>query len=274
MKVVSWNVNGIRSVLKKGFLDWLVETDADVVCLQETKISEQNLDEHVPVFPSYTSYWNAAERNGYSGVAILSKHQPISVKRGLGQAEFDREGRVLTAEYKELFIVNVYVPNSQTGYLRLPFRLAWDEALRTYLSELLTQKSVIVCGDFNVAHTELDVGIPDAIGFPGCSPEERDSFDQLLKTGFVDPLRRLHPNTRLYSWWSYSPGARAWNQGLRFDYLLISNNLCSKIQTVDTHRDVPGSDHGPVSLTLDFRLVETESIQSPISPSGQFGFGL
>ncbi len=274
MRIVSWNVNGIRSVLRKGFSEWLSQSEADIVCLQETKISERDLNEHIPAFPGYTSYWVSSERSGYGGVAILSRIAPLQIFRGLNRPDLDTEGRVITAEFETCFIVNVYVPNSQTGYVRLPYRLAWDEVLREYLDCLKQKKSVIICGDFNVAHTELDIGIPNALQFPGCSPEEQRSFDKLLSSGFVDSFRILHPETRSYSWWSYGEYARAWNQGIRFDYILTSPELISTYQTADTARDVPGSDHGPVSLTLNFDLGTSETIQTPILPSGQCGFSL
>ena len=273
MKIISWNVNGIRSVLGKGFSDWLASTNADLVCLQETKINEKDLSEHVPSFAGYASYWNPATRPGYSGVAILTRRAPLAVRRGIGRAEFDGEGRVLMVEYEKFFLVNVYVPNSQMGAARMPFRLAWDEALRLYLSELLLRKSVIVAGDFNVALSELDVGVADASRMPGCSSQERESFEKLLGSGFVDSLRALRPLERCYSWWSYGEDARSWNRGLRFDYLLVSEALRSSIRLADTHRDVEGSDHGPVSLDLDLDFGEAALIAVPVTPTGQIGFG-
>ncbi len=274
MKLISWNVNGIRSILNNGFLDWLSETDPDIVCLQETKISERDLDEHVPSFRGYASYWHSAERSGYSGVALLTKQEPLSLTRGLGKTEFDCEGRILTAEFDTFFLVNIYVPNVQISYARLPFRLAWDEALRTYLTVLQEQKSLIICGDFNVAPTALDIGIPDVTNFPGCSAEERTGFNQLIELGLTDTFRFLHPTRRAYSWWAYANQARSWNQGLRFDYILVSNQLRDQIRSAETHHEILGSDHGPVSLELDRAVGGQARIQIPVSPSGQFGFEL
>ena len=274
MKIVSWNVNGIRSVLGKGFLNWLAETNPDIVCLQETKICERDLDEHVPAFPGYASYWYAAERSGYSGVAVLSKFEPLNVTRGIGQTAYDREGRIITVEYENLFVVNVYAPNAQMEYVRLPFRLAWEETLRAYLTELQKKKPLILCGDLNVAHTPADVGIGDDSGFPGCSPDERDAFDQLLGIGLIDTFRFLHPTVQSYSWWAYANNARDWNQGLRFDYLLASTVLQPTLRAAATHRDVLGSDHGPVSLELAHEPGNTKPVHAPSLPSGQFGFCL
>lgn len=274
MRLVSWNVNGIRSILNKGFLDWLSETSPDVICLQETKISEHDLEQHVPCFSGYSSYWHSAERSGYSGVAILTKQEPHNLTHGIGSPEFDCEGRALTAEFDRFFLVNVYAPNSQIGYTRLPFRLAWEEALRTHLATLLPQKPVILCGDLNVAHTSLDVGITDAAEFPGCSSEERAAFQTLLDLGFIDTFRTLHPETRSYSWWAYANDARGWNLGVRFDYILSSSSLHTDLRDASTHRDVPGSDHGPVSAEFNFPLGGKQLQATPVSPTGQFGFAL
>lgn len=274
MKLVSWNVNGIRSILNKGFLNWLSEADPDIVCLQETKISECDLDEHVPSFPGYASFWHSAERSGYSGVAILTKQEPLTLVRGLGNPEFDREGRILTAEFEQFFLLNIYAPNSQLAYVRLPFRLAWEEALRTYIATLQSQKPVILCGDLNVAHTEQDIGIADITNFPGCSPEERQNFDQLLALGFIDTFRSLYPTERHYSWWAYANDARGWNQGVRFDYILIPTSFQTRLKSAHTHRDVFGSDHGPVSMELDQAVGGHTLTQASVSPSGQFGFAL
>lgn len=269
MRLVSWNVNGIRSILKKGFLNWLSDTNAEIVCLQETKIPERELDEHVPPFNGYTSYWHSAERDGYSGVAVLTKYSPTSVQRGIN-SPLDHEGRVLTLEFETLYIVNVYVPNSQTGYIRLPLRLAWDEALRAHVTALQETKTVIVCGDFNVAYTEKDVGITDAKDFPGCSSQERESFQQLLSLGFIDSFRHLHPDERQYSWWAYTNEARSWNQGVRFDYHLVSTSLAPHICSATTHRDVLGSDHGPIGLELEYSVGDANTCEVASLPSGQY----
>lgn len=232
------------------------------------------MDEHVPCFSGYSSYWHSAERSGYSGVAILTKQEPHHITYGIGTPEFDCEGRALTAEFDRFFLVNTYAPNSQIGYTRLPFRLAWEEALRTYLATLLPQKPVILCGDLNVAHTALDVGIPDAAEFPGCSPEERTAFQNLLDLGLIDTFRSLHPTDRHYSWWAYANNARSWNQGVRFDYILLSSSLQTALRVASTHRDILGSDHGPVTAEFDFALGGKPLQASPISPTGQFGFAL
>lgn len=273
MKVISWNVNGIRSALRQGFCDWVSQTEADLICLQETKISLADLEKHVPEFAGYATYWHAAEKKGYSGVAIITKQPALSVRYGIGVEAFDHEGRVITLEFETLYVVNTYVPNAKSGFERIGFRLAWDTAFRTYLGELRKNKPVIVCGDFNAAHTDLDIGIPDAEDTPGCSPMEQDSFSKLLTSGFTDSFRALHPETRQYSWWSYAGGARAWNAGIRFDYILVSNDLASVLRAADTHRETIGSDHGPVSLVLDHEF-GTGKPFPPITASGQIGFGI
>lgn len=270
MKIISWNVNGIRSVLKKGFADWVAETSADLICLQETKISLGDLAKHVPVFPGYTAYFHAGEKKGYSGVAVLSKYEPISVRYGLND-EDDLEGRVITLEFDAFILVNAYAPNSQSGFARIDFRLGWDAAFRSYLQECKARKPTIVCADFNVAHTELDVGVPDAFMIPGCSPRERKSFSALLGAGFVDTYRHLHPDERDYSWWSYAGNARTWNAGIRFDYILVSEDLKDTIHEASTHRERDGSDHGPVSAIVEPSF-ERNMAPSPSVPLGQSGF--
>lgn len=274
MKVVSWNVNGIRSILGKGFSEWLRGVDADIVCLQETKISESDVVKQIPAFVGYDTYWHSAERAGYSSVGVFTRWRPVRVFKGLGIPDFDREGRVIVLEFDRLFIVNVYAPNIQTGFGRRPYRMAWDQAFRMHLERLAKKKSVLVCGDFNVAHTDFDVGIPDISGFPGCSREERENFELLLKSGFVDSLRRQHPLERRYTWWAYADDARSLNRGVRFDYALFSSDLEGHVSKSWTSPEVLGSDHCPIGLELSDVLVNAEPIRAPILPSGQIGFAL
>jgi len=247
-KFVSWNVNGLRAVASKGFADIFVDFDADFVCLQETKLQAGQIDLE---FPGYTSYWNYADKKGYSGTVIYTRKNPISVTYGLGIDEFDHEGRVVTLEMDDFFLVNVYTPNSQDELKRLDFRMAWEDAFRKYLCSLAERKGVIVCGDMNVAHKEIDLKNPDTNHFnPGFSDEERDKMTKLLGAGFVDSFRLLHPDEVKYSWWSYRMAARERNVGWRIDYFLVSESLSSEIKAAEIHNDVFGSDHCPVSLAL------------------------
>ena len=246
MKFISWNVNGLRAVCGKGFADAFVEQDADFFCLQETKLSAGQIDLE---FPGYTSYWNYADKKGYSGTAIYTKHLPLSVSYGIGVDGFDHEGRVITLEMEEFYLVDVYTPNSQDGLRRLDWRMEWEDAFRTYLNGLAGKKGVIVCGDMNVAHQEIDLKNPATNHFnAGFSDEERAKFSELLASGFRDSWRSLHPDEVKYSWWSYRMAARERNVGWRIDYFLVSDNYADHIVSADIHNEIYGSDHCPVEL--------------------------
>lgn len=249
VKFVSWNVNGLRAVAKKGFADIFAELDADFFCIQETKLQEGQIDLE---FPGYKSYWNYAQKKGYSGTAIYTRKEPLSVKYGLGKAEHDTEGRAITLEMPDYYLVNVYVPNSQDGLKRLDYRMSWEDDIRAYLCSLAqTGKGVIVCGDLNVAHCEIDLKNPSTNHFnPGFSDEERGKFSALLSAGFTDSWRFQHPGEVKYSWWSYRMMAREKNVGWRIDYFLVSNNLTGNIVSTDIHNEVYGSDHCPVELVI------------------------
>lgn len=248
-KFVSWNVNGLRAVAGKGFADIFLDLDADFVCLQETKLQAGQIDLE---FPGYRSFWNYADKPGYSGTAIYSRIDPISVNCGIGIDEHDHEGRVLTLETGDFFLVCVYVPNSQDGLKRLDYRMRWEDAFREYLSGLKKSKPVIVCGDLNVAHNEIDLKNPSTNHFnAGFSDEERGKFTELLASGFIDSWRYMHPEEVKYSWWSYRMNARARNAGWRIDYFLASEPISGKLLDSDILNDVYGSDHCPVSLTLE-----------------------
>lgn len=249
MKFISWNVNGLRACAGKGFADIFKAFDADFFCLQETKMQEGQLDLE---FEGYESYWNYAEKKGYSGTAIYSKHTPLSVSYGIGIPEHDTEGRVITLEMPDFFLVCVYVPNSQDGLRRLDYRMQWEDAFRTYLKGLMAKKGVIVCGDLNVAHEPIDLKNPATNHFnAGFSDEEREKFSELLAAGFTDSWRSLNPDKVKYSWWSYRANARANNAGWRIDYFLVSDNLKSRIAGAEIHNDIFGSDHCPVELNID-----------------------
>lgn len=248
MKFISWNVNGLRAVAGKGFADIFTEMDADFVCLQETKLQAGQIDLD---FLGYESYWNYAEKKGYSGTVIYTKHTPLSVSYGIGIAEHDTEGRVVTLEMEDFFLVNVYVPNSQDGLRRLDYRMQWEDAFRAYLCALAQKKGVIVCGDMNVAHEEIDLKNPATNHFSaGFSDEERGKMTELLASGFIDSWRFQHPEEAKYSWWSYRMKARERNVGWRIDYFLVSESLRERIDTTDILNDVLGSDHCPVELIL------------------------
>ena len=249
MKFISWNVNGLRAVAGKGFADIFKELDADFFCLQETKMQEGQLDLE---FPGYTSYWNFAEKKGYSGTAIYSKHEPISVTYGIGIPEHDTEGRVITLEMPDFYLVCVYVPNSQEGLKRLDYRMLWEDAFRTYLSGLAARKGVIVCGDLNVAHEEIDLKNPSTNhNNAGFTDQEREKFGTLLASGFTDSWRSLNPGVAKYSWWSYRFQARAKGVGWRIDYFLVSDSLKSRISGAEIHNEIFGSDHCPIELTIE-----------------------
>ena len=248
MKFISWNVNGLRAVAGKGFADIFVDLDADFFCLQETKLQEGQIDMG---FPGYRSFWNYAEKKGYSGTCIYSKHEPVSVTYGMGVDEHDHEGRVITLEMPDFYLVNVYTPNSQDGLRRLDYRMQWEDAFRAYASGLAARKGVIICGDMNVAHEEIDLKNPATNHFnAGFSDEERGKMTELLAAGFVDSWRSQHPGEAKYSWWSYRMAARERNVGWRIDYFLVSEGLGSKIVSTDIHNEIMGSDHCPVELVL------------------------
>lgn len=248
MKLISWNVNGLRAVAGKGFADIFTELDADFVCLQETKLQEGQIDLE---FLGYTSYWNYADKPGYSGTAIYTKHLPLSVTRGIGVDEHDHEGRVLTLEMEDFYLVCVYVPNSQDGLRRLDYRMRWEDDFRAYVSGLAARKGVVICGDMNVAHEEIDLKNPATNHFnAGFSDEERAKMTELLGAGFVDSWRFQHPEEVKYSWWSYRMRARERNVGWRIDYFLVSDNFKDHIVSTDILNDIFGSDHCPVELIL------------------------
>ena len=248
MKCVSWNVNGLRAVAKKGFDEIFASFDADIFALQETKLQEgQN-----PIdFEGYHEYWNYAEKKGYSGTAVFAKEEPLAVTRGIGVEELDHEGRVLTLEYPEFYFVCVYTPNAQNELARIDFRCAWEDAFRAYLCGLAEKKGVVVCGDMNVAHNPIDLARPKQNeGNAGYSEQERGKFNELLDAGFVDTFRTLHPTEQVYSWWSYRMKARERNVGWRIDYFLVSEDLQDKLTAATIHTDVLGSDHCPVSIEI------------------------
>lgn len=249
MRFISWNVNGLRAVVKKGFEDMFWSLDADFVCLQETKLQEGqiNLD-----LPGYESYWCYAEKKGYSGTAIFTRRTPLSVSYNLGIPEHDSEGRVITLEYEDFYLVCVYTPNSQDGLRRLDYRMSWEDDFRDYLCELDKSKPVIVCGDMNVAHEEIDLKNPATNHFnPGFSDEEREKFTELLDAGFIDTFRSLYPDrTDAYSWWSYRAAARQRNVGWRIDYFVVSERLRGNIKDAYILPEVMGSDHCPVGLDM------------------------
>lgn len=250
MKFVSWNVNGLRACIGKGFLDYFMGTDADVFCLQETKLSDGQLSLELP---GYRLYWNYADKKGYSGTAVFAKEEPASVTYGVGVPELDTEGRMITLEYPNFYLVTCYTPNAQRELARIDHRLNWDEAFRARLTALDANKPVIVCGDLNVAHKEIDLKNPAANrGNAGFSDQERESFQKTLDLGFTDSFRYLHPGeTGAYSWWSYMFHAREKNAGWRIDYFLVSNRAASQIREANIRSEILGSDHCPVELVLD-----------------------
>lgn len=250
MKFVSWNVNGIRAAVKKGFMDYFNEVDADFFCIQESKCQAGQIELDLP---GYEQYWNYAQRKGYSGTAIFTKHTPLSVKYGVGENETEEEGRIITLEYDKYYVVTVYTPNTKRDLSRLEYRLQWEDELKAYLKELDEQKPVIYCGDLNVAHEEIDLKNPKTnVGNAGFTTEERGRMTRLLKAGFTDTFRYLHPEaTDRYSWWSYMSKVRERNIGWRIDYFIVSEKLNGKIQQADIHDQVLGSDHCPVVLELD-----------------------
>ena len=250
MKFISWNVNGLRACLEKGFVQYFTETDADFFCLQETKLSEGQLSLSLP---GYHAYWNYAQKKGYSGTAIFAKEEPLNVTYGVGIPELDTEGRMITLEYPQFFLVTCYTPNAQRELARIDHRMKWDDAFRAKLAELDAQKPVVVCGDLNVAHLEIDLKNPASNrGNAGFSDQERESFQKTLDMGFADSFRRLYPEqTGAYSWWSYMFHAREKNAGWRIDYFLVSNRTAGQIREAAIHAEVFGSDHCPVELVWE-----------------------
>lgn len=249
MKFISWNVNGLRACMTKGFMDSFQNLDADFFCLQETKLQAGQIEMDLP---GYHQYWCYAEKKGYSGTAIFARKEAISVSYGVGIADLDTEGRVITLEYEDFYLVTCYTPNAQRGLARIDHRLRWEEAFRTYLKDLDSRKAVILCGDLNVAHNEIDLKNPNSNrGNAGFSDQERSAFSALLDSGFTDSFRHLYPEvTGAYSWWSYMFNARANNAGWRIDYFVVSNRLVDSIQDATIHPDIMGSDHCPVGLEL------------------------
>ncbi len=250
MKFISWNVNGLRAALNKGFNDIFSDIDADFFCLQETKLQEGQTD-FAP--DGYSSYWNYAEKKGYSGVAIFSRHTPLSVTKGIGIPGHDNEGRVLTLEFAQFYLVTVYTPNSQDGLRRLDYRGEWDEAFRAYVMSLDKAKPVIICGDLNVAHKEIDLKNPKTNRKnPGFTDAERNAFTRLLDSGFIDTFRHFFPDTAdAYTWWSYRFRAREKNAGWRIDYFLISSRLLPELKSARILNYITGSDHCPVEIIID-----------------------
>ncbi len=250
MKLISWNVNGLRACLQKGFLDFFNEADADIFCLQETKLQE---GQHDLELPGYHQYWNYAEKKGYSGTALFTKKEPISVTYGIGVEQHDHEGRVITAEYEDYYVVTVYTPNSQRELTRLPYRMQWEADFLQYLKRLEEKKSVIFCGDLNVAHQEIDLKNPKTNHKnAGFTDEERARFSKVLENGFVDTFRHFYPDvTGIYSWWSYMFQARAKNAGWRIDYFVVSEGLKERLVDAKIHTQVLGSDHCPVELEME-----------------------
>ena len=254
MKLISWNVNGLRAVINKGFKEFFKEIDADIFCIQETKMQEAQLDENIlEIFEGYNAYWNSAEKKGYSGTAIFTKQKPLNVTYGIGKEEHDKEGRVITLEFEKFYMVNIYTPNSKRELERLDYRQLWEDEIRAYLLKLKENKSVVMCGDLNVAHTEIDLKNPKTNRKnAGFTDEERAKMTELLNAGFVDTYRYKYPEVEgKYSWWSYMGRAREKNVGWRIDYFIVSKNIESKIKEAKIHSKIMGSDHCPVELEID-----------------------
>ncbi|WAW09630.1 exodeoxyribonuclease III [Oxalobacter vibrioformis] len=249
MKLVSWNVNGLRAALGKGFLDTVARLDADIICLQETKMQQ---GQAIIDLPDYEEYWNSAVTKGYSGTAIFTRKKPLAATYGIGMAEHDNEGRVITLEFGTFYLVNVYTPNSQQGLARLDYRMRWENEFRRYLQSLDREKPVILCGDLNVAHEEIDLKNPKSNRKnAGFTDEERAKMTELLAAGFTDTFRALHPDARdAYTWWSFRSNARANNVGWRIDYFVVSDRLMKDVTAATIHPDITGSDHCPVELHI------------------------
>lgn len=254
MKLISWNVNGLRAVVNKGFKEFFKEIDADIFSIQETKMQEEQLDENIlNIFKEYNTYWNSAEKKGYSGTAIFTKEKPIKVTYGIGKEEHDKEGRVITLEFEKFFLVNIYTPNSKRELERLEYRQEWEDEIRQYLSDLKLVKSVIMCGDLNVAHNEIDLKNPKTNRRnAGFTDEERTKMTELLNAGFIDTFRYKYPDLEgKYSWWSYMFHAREKNAGWRIDYFIVSDDLKENIEDAKILSEVYGSDHCPVELDIN-----------------------
>jgi len=250
VKLISWNVNGLRAVLRKNFLEYLDAEKPDILCLQETKAGPDDVEQLWPAV--YTTYWNTAQKKGYAGTAVFTKNRPLNVTTGIGIAMHDKEGRVITAEFGEFFLVNVYVPNSQRELTRLDYRLRWDRDFRRYLKKLERGKPVIFCGDLNVAHTEIDLANPKAnVKNHGFTPEERSGFSALVKAGFRDTFREFEKGGGHYTWWAPFLNARARNIGWRIDYFLISASFRPRLKRAFIRADVTGSDHCPVGIEIE-----------------------
>lgn len=249
MKLISWNVNGLRACVQKGFLEYFREVDADIFCIQESKLQEGQIDLELT---GYNQYWNYAEKKGYSGVAVFSKSQPLSCAYGINREEHDKEGRVITLEYEDFYLVTVYTPNSQQELARLNYRMQWEDEFRSYITELDGLKPVVICGDLNVAHKEIDLKNPGSNRKnAGFTDEERNKFTELLDAGFIDTYRYFNPDKEgAYSWWSYRFNARANNAGWRIDYFCVSERLGDRLVSAEIHPEVLGSDHCPVELVI------------------------
>lgn len=248
MKLISWNVNGIRACLNKGFSDFFKEVNADIFCLQETKCQPEQINLE---FEGYTSYWNSAERKGYSGTAIFTKKQPVNVTYGIGIEEHDKEGRIITLEFENFYLVTNYTPNAKRELERLDYRMVWEDEIRKYLLELNKKKPVIMCGDLNVAHEEIDLKNPKTNkGNAGFTNEEREKMTELLNAGFIDSYRYLYPEKIEYSWWSYMGHAREKNVGWRIDYFIVSKSIENEIKEATIYPEIMGSDHCPVGLEI------------------------
>lgn len=251
MKLISWNVNGLRACVQKGFLDFFKEIDADIFCIQESKLQNGQIDLDLE---GYFQYWNYAEKKGYSGTAIFTKKEPIAITYGINKEEHDKEGRVITLQFDEFYLVNVYTPNSQSELARLPYRMQWEDDFKEYIKSLDEKKPVIICGDLNVAHKEIDLKNPkNNRKNAGFTDEERNKLTELLDAGFIDTYRYFYPDKeQVYSWWSYRFNARKNNAGWRIDYFIVSKRLKDNLKSVDIHTDILGSDHCPVELVVEF----------------------
>lgn len=251
MKLVSWNVNGLRACINKGFMDFFDSIKADIFCIQETKMQKEQANFS---FPNYHTFWNSAEKKGYSGTLILSRQKPLNESYGLGIAMHDNEGRVITLEFPKFYLVNVYTPNAQRELARLDYRMCWEDDFRTFLKDLESKKPVIICGDLNVAHKEIDLKNPKQnTKNAGFTNEEREKFSTLLASGFIDSYRHFYPNKiDAYTWWSYMANARAKNIGWRIDYFLLSHALANNLKSAKIYSEILGSDHCPVGITLEF----------------------
>lgn len=249
MKLISWNVNGIRACLKKGFLDFFKEANADIFCLQETKCQQGQVELEIE---GYTSYWNSAEKKGYSGTAVFTKKKPLNVTYGIGKEEHDKEGRIITLEFENFYLVTNYTPNAKRELERLDYRMIWEDEIRKYLLNLNKTKPVIMCGDLNVAHEEIDLKNPKTNrGNAGFTDEEREKMTELLNAGFTDSFRYLHPEKQEYSWWSYMGHAREKNIGWRIDYFITSKDIKKNIKEATIYSEVLGSDHCPIGLEIN-----------------------